>query len=70
MAYEVLLDEFLDELSKSGIDVSKIHITEPEYVNEYVELSETEKRKLYVKPIKSSESFFQEYTAFYFLRNI
>jgi len=49
MAYEVLLDDLLDDLFKSGIDVSKIHIIEPEYVKEYTKFSEQEKRDLYVK---------------------
>jgi len=58
MSYEILLDDFLDELSKSGIDVNKIRIREQKYINEYTEFSKTEKRNLYIKPIKSSEPFF------------
>jgi len=47
MSYEILLDDFLDELSKSGIDVNKIRIREQKYINEYTEFSKT-KKEIYI----------------------
>jgi len=47
MSYEILVDDFLDELSKSGIDVNKIRIREQKYINEYTEFSKT-KKEIYI----------------------
>ncbi len=66
MAYEMLLDDFLEKLSEAGIDVSEIHIEEPENVDEYVEDSLEEKQNSYITlNKKTSESLEEGFASFF-----